>query len=351
MVMSPNQKLAFDRARDSFQTRRIESYFSKRYIAKVVRYVVKRGDVISRIAKRYGTSPDWLLADFNQKDFRALQPGDTVLIPVVKDLPRGRRTPPSLKVVDADGNALAGAEKQGLDRQLASTRLLGRARVAVDDSSVFERPLREVRRRAAPTGVLPAGLSHLVDGMEASAFRPRPSTPLIPVADFPSVAPQPMVYGPAPSEDRPVVIRRGETLGHLAKWADLSFSDIQERNPGMEPDRLLVGQRLVLPLTDDGFSDFVLARLSSRKKPATPPSRAAPARSSRPAPIAAVIKPRPSPPREAFFAHIVRSGETGSRIARINGVSLGAIRNANPKENLDRLRPGDILRIPAAGRK
>ncbi|MEC9070884.1 MAG: LysM peptidoglycan-binding domain-containing protein, partial [Myxococcota bacterium] len=293
MVMSPNQKLAFDRARETFQTRRIESYFSKRYIAKVVRYVVKRGDVISRIAKRYGTSPDWLLADFNQKDFRTLQPGDTVLIPVVKELPRGRRSPPPLKVVDSDGNSLAGPDKENLDRQLASTRLLGRARVAVDDSSVFERPLREVRKRSVPTGVLPTGLSHLVDGMEPTAFSPRPSTPLIPVADFPSVDPEPVANRAPQQEDRPVVIRKGETLGHLAKWSGLSFSDIQERNLGLQPDRLLIGQKVVLPLTDEAFSDFVLARLASRKTPPTPPSRAVPARPAKPRPIAASIKSRP----------------------------------------------------------
>ena len=348
IVMSPNQKLAFDRARETFQTRRIENYFSKRYIAKVVRYVVKRGDVISRVARRYGTSPDWLLADFNQKDFRTLQPGDTVLIPVVKDLPRGRRSPPALQVVDADGSRLVGNERHHLERQLASTRLLGRARVAVDDSSVFERPIHEVRQRGGLTGILPSGLSHLVHEVPMVRGELRPSLPLVLVADFPSVE------GGTPTEqetrtvDREVVIRKGETLGHLAKWSGLSYADIQSRNPGLEPDRILVGQRIVLPVSDVAFSDFVLARSSSRKKT---PSKVVPPPRKRPAPMTAAIKSRPPVAKGSFFAHIVRGGETGSRIARINGVSLSKIRRANPEINLDRLKPGDILRIPTGSGK
>src|SRR5690606_36316754 len=84
ITMSANQKFAFDRAREQFQKERLDSYFASRYVAEVVVYRVKRGETVSAAAKRYGEVPIWLLQEFNQTDFRSLQPGDEILIPVVK---------------------------------------------------------------------------------------------------------------------------------------------------------------------------------------------------------------------------------------------------------------------------
>ena len=88
LTMSPNQKLAFDQSRERFHNRRLERYFSTRYIEKVVKYRVKRGDFISKVARRFGNVPMWLLTEFNQTDFRSIQPGDIVLIPVIAKVDR-----------------------------------------------------------------------------------------------------------------------------------------------------------------------------------------------------------------------------------------------------------------------
>jgi len=44
--------------------------------------------------------------------------------------------------------------------------------------------------------------------------------------------------------------------------------------------------------------------------------------------------------------YVVKSGDTGVRIARENGVSLGALQNANPDVNWNRLHVGQKLNLP-----
>ena len=89
IVMSPNQKAVFDRKRENFQRERIEAFFARRYFEKVVLYRVKRGEYIAQVAKRLGDVPLWLIEEFNQTDFRGLQPGDEIMIPVIANLEPG----------------------------------------------------------------------------------------------------------------------------------------------------------------------------------------------------------------------------------------------------------------------
>jgi len=44
--------------------------------------------------------------------------------------------------------------------------------------------------------------------------------------------------------------------------------------------------------------------------------------------------------------YVVKSGDTGVRIARENGISLGALQNANPDVNWNRLHVGQKLNLP-----
>jgi len=51
-------------------------------------------------------------------------------------------------------------------------------------------------------------------------------------------------------------------------------------------------------------------------------------------------------PAAASGEYVVKSGDTGVRIARENGVSLGALQNANPDVNWNRLHVGQKLNLP-----
>jgi len=59
-----------------------------------------------------------------------------------------------------------------------------------------------------------------------------------------------------------------------------------------------------------------------------------------------VTNPPTPTPTVASHPYVLGIGETASTVARIFGVSLDAIRAANPGVNLNRLRPGDSVRVP-----
>ncbi|MCB9787589.1 MAG: LysM peptidoglycan-binding domain-containing protein [Deltaproteobacteria bacterium] len=356
ITMSANQKLAFDQARERFQQDRLDGYFAKHYIEKVVVYVVQRGDVIARVARQYGETPIWLLEAFNQADFRALQTGDTVLIPVVRELRGGRAAPPKLVVVDKSGRPLTTEQAGALGERLPSG-LIRRARMAVDDSNVFERASAEGRIAGAdPTlvpapAVAPTAAAVLPVAAAESAAPPVPTAPAMLPAMLPPARPT-----AARVTTREVLVKRGETLSHLVAWSGLSAADLVAANPGLDPEHVEVGQKLLLPLTDLAYADFVLARAGAR--PASPVvARTAPPRTPEPAaptvasaaPPAlppARIAPAPDKPVVSTRTHTVASGETASGIAARYKVSLGALGRANPGRNLDKLYVGNTLAIP-----
>jgi LysM repeat protein len=364
VTASPNQKLAFDQGRERFHNRRLERYFATRYIEKVVKYRVKRGDYISKVAKRYGDVPTWLLEAFNQTDFKTIRPGDTVLIPLIAKAERGEQPKTALRVTDERGRPLNPEERARLQNH-ARMDLLNRARLSMDDSNVFERE-NEAQRpmyEAVPTGfasqwstVLPKGLASPVETISE---------------DVPRV--QVLAHAPAPGDGsgarRPITVRLGETIGHYASWSGLTVAQIEGGNPDLNADRIRIGQRLELPLGDEDWVNFVLARAKKSKasrgtKLAAAASRLEEIQTARalkalemkklPAVIGAgakakavaAVRPAPGPIR----AHVVQSGDIGSRIAKKYGVTFKQLVRANPDKNLDRIRPGQTLKVPGARR-
>ena len=361
--MSANQKLAFASARESFQSGRLAAYFAKRYIARVVVYPVKRGDMIAKVARAYGEVPLWLLEEFNQADFRALQPGDTILIPVVEQMKGGRSKPPHLQVVDQDGRPVTDVARDGLSDRMRPD-LLGRARLAIDDSNVFE---RAERREAASDQLLPARIGHQPVAIAVPAAAPLAQSPV--AAQVAEVAPRPMAPAVAPTPPRVVdlrvalrelIVKPGETVSHFAAWSSLTVQQIRAANPGLDPKHLGVGQRVMLPLSDLAYADFVLSRAGAGRRPQVvaeaSPSPGSPAQpvqapsADRPSlPVAALgvkLPPKPAPVK-GKKPHKVAPGETASGIAARYGISLTAIARLNPGRNLDRLYVGDKLQVPA----
>jgi LysM repeat protein len=364
VTASPNQKLAFDQSRERFHNRRLERYFATRYIEKVVKYRVKRGDYISKVAKRYGDVPTWLLEAFNQTDFKTIRPGDTVLIPLIAKAERGEQPKGVLRVTDERGRPLNPEQRARLQNH-ARMDLLNRARLALDDSNVFERD-NEARRpmhEAVPTGfasqwstVLPKGPN---TGLEALS------------EDVPRV--QVLAHAPVSGEGsnarRPITVRLGETIGHYASWSGLSMAQIEGSNPDLNPDRIRIGQRLELELDDEAWVDFVLSR--AKKSKASRGTRLAAAANKLeqlqtaralkalnmkklPAVIGVAGKAASSPPSRArsgpIRAHLVQAGDIASRIAKKYSVTFKQLVQANPDKNLDFIRPGQTLKVPAAAR-
>lgn len=97
-------------------------------------------------------------------------------------------------------------------------------------------------------------------------------------------------------------VRRGETLGHIARRYRVRVDDIQLANGGLDPRRLQVGQRLEVPVTG-----------AVRAEPAS------------------------------WSTYRVRRGDSLWTIARQHGVSVGQLRSWNGVGN--RIYPGQQLRL------
>jgi LysM repeat protein len=373
MTMSPNQKLAFDQSRERFHNRRLERYFATRFIDKVVKYRVKRGDYISRVARRFGNVPTWLLEAFNQSDFRSIQPGDIVLIPVIAKVDRADQAKGQLQVTDEHGRPLKVEEKARLQNH-ARTKLLNRARLSMDDSNIFERANEPARPQiqAVPQDFATQWAKALPKGPGGGAEAVSEDTPRVEPSVTASGAEQGSIAR------RQIAVRTGETIGHYARWAGLSLRQIKSTNPAMNPDRIRIGQRLELNLDDEGWVNFVLSRAQKSKasqgsKLAEAATKAAQLLTGQaiapmtPAKLPAVIGsaggagPKESAPAKTQAAsaspsvaskpplrvHLVKPGEISGRIARHYSVSVNQLTRANPDKNLDRIRPGQALRIPA----
>ncbi len=401
LTMSPNQKVAFDQAREHSAMERLNNYFATRYVAKVIVYRVKRGESIAEVAKRYGEVPSWLLAEFNPVDFRRVRPGTEILIPVIEHYDQAEGLPPALRVVDEEGAPLDGTRRARVANKLGD-ELLGRARMAIDDSNVFERT--EHPRGRAAGAVLP----------NYGRMGAPPKVPVAPPPPTPPVASAPPTAAPAPAaaqapaappvKIRSVLVKKRETLGHYAAWSGLSLREIKRANPGLNPDLIFIGKKIKLPMDDETYATFVQRRAEAFLSPAEKRRRAeearkaelreaqrraeearrladeaaaraarlsgAPGASVRPTPKPAAAAPAPVPKagrtlvaaairtpdagnggQAGFQAtsraryYTVAPGDIASRIARRKGTTLSALRRLNPGLDLDRLRIGQKVRI------
>lgn len=336
LTMSSNQKVSFDRMRNSHAKARLDNYFASRYIAKVVVYRVNRHESVSDAARRYGDVPLWLLQQFNNRDFRRLRRGAEVLIPVVKRYHKADGLPPALQIVDATGDVLSADKQTSVSARLNSD-MLGRARLAIDDGNVFERG--DGTTYAASRSVLPS-------------YAKPPTKPSAARAGLPSVASPAQPEPAAASTLREVLVMTGETLGKYAKWSGLSIRNIKAANPGLNPDLIYIGTRIRLPLSDDAWGHFVLARAGRSAaarvpQPSVPTAAAGGVGSTVPT-AEPLMKPLPmravdEAAVEVFYS--VRPGDIASKIARRGKTTLALLQAMNPSKNLHQLRIGQRLRI------
>ncbi|TNH16076.1 LysM peptidoglycan-binding domain-containing protein [Halomonas sp. BL6] len=101
-----------------------------------------------------------------------------------------------------------------------------------------------------------------------------------------------------------IVVRRGDTLGQLAARANVPLERLERFNPGVDPRRLAVGQRLLIP---------------------TQQERA---------------------PSGGPYRYQIRPGDTFSGIARHFGTTSGRIQSANQGTSPTGLRVGQIISVP-----
>ena len=128
--------------------------------------------------------------------------------------------------------------------------------------------------------------------------------------------PAPPPAPPAPAVGEYTVVK-GDTFSGIAKKSGVTVKAIKEANPGVDPTKLKVGQKLVLPAS------------------ATPPAAA---------PSAAAAAPVGAASNEQVYT--VKSGDTLTKIATHLGTTVKAIRAANSLKT-DKIKVGDKLKVPA----
>lgn len=162
-------------------------------------------------------------------------------------------------------------------------------------------------------------------------------------APAPAPRPQPELDLTGPSA--PYVVRRGESLGIIAKRFKVSQQALQQANRLSSPDRIYVGQKLVVP----GRTSAELASLSTRQL--TPKSSS----SSQPRFVSA--KNQPAEPGVVYYqpmqvnsvtSYRVQPGDTLESIAAQRGLTTGSIRNLNGLATGRGVAAGEELILPVA---
>jgi len=108
-----------------------------------------------------------------------------------------------------------------------------------------------------------------------------------------------------PPNHTPYIIQPGDTLYRIAQMHNVTVDSILRANPGIDPLYLRVGQRICIPTADTGFC----------------------------------------PPNHTEY--VIRAGDTLYRIAQTYNVTVESILRANPGIDPNSLRIGQRICIPA----
>jgi len=126
--------------------------------------------------------------------------------------------------------------------------------------------------------------------------------------------PPPIEMAPPPASVQEYVIQRGDSFYSIGKKLGVPMKAIQDANPNVNPNKLQIGQKIVIPAVT--------------------------------APPAAGGMTIPTPTLGGEQIYIVKSGDTLTRIASRHGTTVKALRAAN-NLTTDRIKVGDKLVIPS----
>ena len=144
-------------------------------------------------------------------------------------------------------------------------------------------------------------------------------------------------------------VKPGDQLFAVSRKYNVRMSAIVKANPGLNPDRIRVGQKIVIPgaVATSAVAVAAAAPAATQSAPTTMQA-SAPAPTVTAANIAAPLKMKPS-----FKAYVgptkeykVQPGDSLSKIAYDNGITIRALMELN-KMTKDSVRAGSTLLIPA----
>ena len=144
--------------------------------------------------------------------------------------------------------------------------------------------------------------------------------PAEPVAAAPTRLPPPPVKplpAPAPSDSNVYVVKSGDVLSKIAAAHGCRTADLKELNGIKDANKIIVGQKLLLP---DGSKP-------STSKPAAKPA---------------------APAKAGEGEYIVKSGDALSKIAAAHGCKTKDLMELNGIKDANKIRIGQKLKLPGA---
>ena len=172
----------------------------------------------------------------------------------------------------------------------------------------------------------------------------------------PVAAPAKAAATPADAAPVEYVVKPGDTLFLISKRTNYRQSAIMAANPGLNPDRIRVGQKIKMPgAVAAPASDQTVAKASAPTTKDAPKDAAAKANmklAAAPAPAAANTT-APVKTKSGFVPYegptkdyVVKSGDSVGQIAVSYGISIRALKALNGLKG-DALRAGQKLKVPA----
>lgn len=191
-----------------------------------------------------------------------------------------------------------------------------------------EVPLADTNSPSPDTNIsssLPADTNAPMEASNSMASMPLPSNsvPVVVPAPIPAPLPTPVPVLPvadASSSGAEYVVIKGDTFGKIAKKNGISVKALENANPAIQPTKLKVGMKLVLPAGSKGAAD----------NSATPSVASIGATDS------------------GSELYVVKSGDTLTKIAKAHGTTVRAIKAAN-NLSTNRISVGKKLKIPSKG--
>jgi len=283
-----------------------------------VTHVVRRGDTLWEIARRYGVS-QWQIASYNDLDSRhRILPGQRLHIPGASGAVATKA--PSHYVVRRGDTLWEIARRYDVsEHQIAAENGL-RSRHRIQPGQKLRIP-----------GVEPVTVASVSDEVEQAAEEPEPAPQAAPaLAPSPAPFPAPQRSDPSNydvgSDDR-IVVQAEETLGHYAEWLELSASRLRRLNGMRYGTPVQIGQRLRLDFSRVTPAIFEQRRLGYHQAL-----------------------------QEEFFdhyavtgteEHVLRRGETLWFLAhRKFRVPVWLLRQYNPELDFAALHPGTRMTVP-----
>ena len=174
---------------------------------------------------------------------------------------------------------------------------------------------------------------------QVAVVKPLPVAKSSPVASV-AASTSASVVEPAAGTTSSVVVQRGDTLSAICARNHVKMSAVVAANPGLNPNRIRVGQKISLPVA------AVATAAAPAAKPVTVMNASAPApvaaNTTAPVKTKTGFKSYEGPTKE----YKVRSGDMLGKIAYASGITVRALKEMN-KLTGDNLKVGQVLLVPA----